>query len=208
MKKRFFSIIIALLAVLLLAGCGGGSGSGSGAPPEDGQAGGTPAQTDTLSGDTAAILVEVVQGADTDLPGTFEDAVTADSAQGLIGLTADEFGKYVSEATVSTAAINAQAFEVALIKATDAGAASEVAALVAKGFDSGKWICVFPEQSLTSTSGSYVLLAVGGKDQTDALAAAFKALAQDNATASNVFYEKPADSGDGGETGGGGLLLG
>ncbi|MDR0876308.1 MAG: DUF4358 domain-containing protein [Clostridiales Family XIII bacterium] len=205
MKKRIFTIIMALLAVFLFAGCGGGSGSGGGAGLDDGLGSGTTAQTDTLSGDTGGIISQLFNDADAEIPATFQDEVTEESAQGLIGLTADEFKKYVAQASVSTAAINAQAFEVALIKAADAGAAGEVAALVAKGFDSGKWICVFPEQSLTSVSGSYVLLAVGGKEQTDALAAAFKSLAQDNATAPNVFYEKPADSGDGG---GGGLLLG
>jgi hypothetical protein len=208
MKKRIFTIILALLAVLLFAGCGGGSGSGGSADLDDGSVGGTPAQTDTLSGDPEDIISQLFNDADAEIPATFQDDVTAESAQGLLGLTADEFKKYVAQASVSTAAINAQAFEVALIKATDAGAAGEAAALVAKGFDSGKWICVFPERSLTSISGSYILLAVGGKEQTDALAAAFKTLAQDNATAPNVFYEKPADSGDGDEAGGGGLLLG
>jgi hypothetical protein len=208
MKKNIFTIILALLAVLLFAGCGGGAGAGSGAGSNDGPSG-APAQTDSLSGGTAAILADVVAGADTSLPGTFEDAVTADSAQGLLGLTAEEFGQYVTEATVSTAAINAQAFEAALIQCTDFAAAADVKNLIAAGFDSGKWICVFPEQSLTSTSGSFVLLAVGGKAETEALAASFKTLADGNATAPDVFYEKPADSGDGGEAGaGGGLILG
>jgi hypothetical protein len=204
MKKKFFTIILALLALLIFAGCSEGKSSGSGAGPDEGSAG-TPVQTDTLSGGTETILADLVTGANTDLPKTFEDAVTADSAQGMIGLTADEFAKYVSEATVSTAAINAQAFEVALIKSTDADAASEVQKLVAKGFDSGKWICVFPEQSLTSVSGSYVLLAVGGKAQTEALAASFNTLAAHNATPPDVFYEKPADSEQ--EGGVGGLIL-
>ncbi len=42
--------------------------------------------------------------------------------------------------------------------------------MIINGYDSGKWICVMPEQSLTSVSGSYVLLAVGSKAQTDAIA--------------------------------------
>ncbi|GHU61799.1 hypothetical protein AGMMS49983_02150 [Clostridia bacterium] len=195
---------MALLAVLLFAGCGGGAGAADDAGSNDGSAG-APAQTDTLSGDLEDIISQLFENSDAEIPATFQDAATAESASGQLGLTADEFKKYVTDSSVSTAAINAQAFEVALIKTMDADAAAEVAALVAKGFDSGKWICVFPEQSLTSTSGSYVLLAVGSKEQTDGIAAAFKTLAGDNAT-SAVFYEGPAGGGDGG--GGGGLLLG
>lgn len=119
---------------------------------------------------------------------TQDSAVTAELAQGATGLTAAQFEEYVVTAAESAAVISAQAQTTVVLQCKDAAAASQVKTRIAAEFDSGKWICVFPEQSLVMEAGSYVMLAAGTKDSTDALAAAFGELAQGQASAPYIFY--------------------
>ncbi|MDR3208196.1 MAG: DUF4358 domain-containing protein, partial [Oscillospiraceae bacterium] len=123
----------------------------------------------------------------TKLPMSFEDAVSADISQGMLGLTASEFGQYVTEAYTSTAAFGSIAHEVALIRCKDAAAAVEVKKLVASGFNSLKWICVFPRQSFVVESGSYVLLGAVTNEAAAALQSSFSSALGGSGTP-NVFY--------------------
>ena len=153
---------------------------------------------DTLEGTPQELLAQLKETAAADFGVGFDSAVTAETAQGTLGLTADEFEKHVDSAYESAAAISAVAQSNVLVKCKDAAAAANVKKLTAKGYDSGKWICVYPEQSVVVESGSYVLLAVGTKESTDALVAALKALSKDNMGTPDVFsiYEPDPEAGD------------
>ena len=182
MKKAAIACLIpVLITAMLLAGCGGGSGGSGGAK-------------DTLTGSTEDILNSVVDGAnkllpeDSQLAAAFTDAVTADSAQNALGLSPDDFTKYVSEAYVSTAAIMTFAHQVALMKCKDFSSAAQVKSLVAAGFDSNKWICVWPDKSFVADSGSYVLLVASTSAGADALLESFKTLANNNVGEVNTFF--------------------
>jgi len=215
MKKRIKigAWVTVLLIVALMAGCSGGAGgSGGNGDMPDGtdNSGGS---ADTLTGATDGILSQVIDAAGATLtgndalPGLLTDPITIDNAPGMLGLIPDDFTEYVTEATVAQGAINTFAFQVALVKCNDAESAQTVNEQIKTGFDSGKWICVFPEQSLTVVSGSYVLLAVGTKAQTDALASAFASAAGSSASAPEIFYTGETGGGDlggGADIGGGG----
>jgi hypothetical protein len=195
------ALAVLIVFAMLFAGCEEGPENGSGsADPVTGNGDSGETSADTLTEATADLLSRILEdsgatlGEANPVPQTFEDPVTAENAPGMLGILSDDFVGYVTEATVASAAISTFAFEVALVKCGDAESAKMVDTLIKDGFDSGKWICVMPEQSLTSVSGSYILLAVGWKEQTVAIAEAFKAMASGNATAPEVFYE--------GETGG------
>jgi hypothetical protein len=211
MKKksyRYISIVIALLLVIaVFAGCnGGGSGDGGG-----GDGGAAVSQ---LSGPTEEILQTILDEATASIneefaiPATFTDPVTSENAPGMLGMTPDDFVSFVDEATVATAAIATFAFQVAVIKANSVGEVGNIIELVMDGYDSGKWICVFPERSLVMGSGQYVLLAVGTVTQTDALVEAFRNEAGGVAFNPNIFYEGEVGGFDGGEGGGMGLDIG
>lgn len=179
MKRKYFAIIIAVLLIFLLAGCGKGNDSG----------GDTGAEVkDTLSGSVAGILSDVLANADAELPMMFDDAVTTETTQGMLGLTPDQFEQYVLEATASTAAISTFAVQFALVKCNDIQGATEVKSLIAKGFDSAKWICVMPEKSVTVESGSYVLLAAGPADVVDAVLKSFSDAANGNVGSPDIFF--------------------
>jgi hypothetical protein len=188
MKKiTVFAVLFVLFAAVVFSGCGDSGGSG-----DSGGAGGEP--VDTLGGAGPDILESVLADADEalgggQLPQTFGDPVTAETAQGLIGLTPEQFDEYVTEAQALTAALMTSAYEVALIKCKDFEAAATVKDLVAGGFDSAKWICVMPEESFVIDSGSYVLLAAVGTTAGDAIIESFTAAAEGNVGEVNVFFE-------------------
>ena len=132
-----------------------------------------------------------------DLGMTMDSEVTAENAQHVLGLTEAQFAENVESAYEAAAAISTFAQSNVLVKCKSAAAAAEVKKSIAAGFDSNKWICVFPKQSVVVESGSYVLLAVGEAETTDALVEAFKTLSGGNMGSPDVFFTF-----DGGEGGG------
>lgn len=160
-----------------------GSGNGSSAQTPEPQA---PAET--ISGSAQDVLSTLLESSGADFGMTFEDPVTADSAQGNLGLSASDFNSYVEEAYVSTGAVTTNAHLVAIIKCKDAAAATQVKSLVESGFDSGRWICVAPEQSFVVEAGSYVLLAATGNDGAAKLKSAFSTMGGSAAGTVNQFY--------------------
>ena len=178
MKKLAIFVAIILVATMVF-GCSSSNGTSG---------------SSNLTGSAQEVLTQVKDTADATLTGTdklpmtIDDPVTADTAENMLGLTTDQFSQYVEEAYSSMAAIATFAQQFTVVKCKDAASAAQVKDLIAKGFNSGKWICVSPEESLVVDSGSYVLLAVGNKVQTQALASAFAGLAGSTGTV-NTFYE-------------------
>jgi hypothetical protein len=170
-------LALALCLVLALAGCGGATEA-----------------RDTLTGELPDILATVLSDAGElldeqhQLAQSFEDPVTAENCQGMLGLSPDDFQRLVAEAYSSTAAIITAAHEVTLVRCNDFSAAAEVKQLVSEGFNPAKWICVPPEQCYTVDSGSYVLLVASTDACADAIAEAFRAAADGNVGETDVFY--------------------
>jgi len=169
----------------------------------------TPGAKGTLTGTPEEILAQL-KGT-VDLGMTFDDEITADSAvstpQIALGLTDAQFAALVESAFEAKAAIMTMAQRTAVVKCKDAAAAAQVKKLIAEGFDSNQWICVFPEQSVVVESGSYVLLAVGTAETTDALAEAFKSISDGNTGSPDVFFTFDGEAGGGFGFEGGGLEL-
>ncbi|MDR1069873.1 MAG: DUF4358 domain-containing protein [Gracilibacteraceae bacterium] len=188
--KKIILLAVSLLLLLTFSACGGG-----GTPPAASTPPPAEVPADTLTGETVEILAAVVaaagEAAEAPLPQSFEDQVTAENCQGMLGLTPEQFAEYVTDAYVSNAALTTSAHEVALVKCNDPAAAAEVKALIAEGFDSQKWVCVLPDESSVVDSGSYVLLLATSSDYAEALTAGFTALAADNTGEKIVFYTSP-----------------
>jgi hypothetical protein len=142
---------------------------------------------ETLTGSTEEVLNAVLE-ASGELPAAATAPVTSENSQNALGISPSDFDKYVSEASVSTALIMTSAHEVALVKVKNAGDVATVKNLIASGFDSGKWICVAPGESLVVESGTYILLVASTTANADAIVAAFKTKAGDNVGEVNIFF--------------------
>ncbi|MDR3070837.1 MAG: DUF4358 domain-containing protein [Propionibacteriaceae bacterium] len=160
------------------------------------------ASAEPITGEPETLLVDLLSAADQKLPagGQTPDAenveITAETAQNAIGLTPDQFNQTVASAWQARSLLSVSAETTVLIKAKDASAANEVAKLIASGFDSGQWICVAPERSEVAAAGSFVLLAVGTQEKTQAVFEAFNELAGGKASEPNVFFTSDRQGGD------------
>ena len=153
-----------------------------------------PESGDSLQGTVSEILASVISKADSMLDGenkmpfSFASPVTEENVQGMLGLSSSQMSSYVSEAYVSVAAIGTFAHQVALIKCNDKAVAVTVKSAVASGFDSTKWICVFPEQSFVIDAGSYVLLVATTNLRAEKLREAFITMAGKTGSV-NIFFK-------------------
>ena len=186
--KKLLCIIAAAALLLIFAACNTAPGA-----------------EDTLTGTPEEVLAQLKEASDVELGMTFDNEVTADKAEYVLGLTEAQFAEYVESAYEAAAAISTFAQSNVIVKCKDASAATEVKKLIAKGFNSNKWICVFPEQSVVVESGSYILLAVGTAETTNALVEVFKSLSGGNTGSPDVFFTHDGEAGGDIELGGGDL---
>jgi hypothetical protein len=196
-RMAILALAICLVGALaILPACGsGGSGTGPGTDSGTGSGSGG-GQADVLTGTVPELLTQLHDLAndqlvgDDALPETFDDPVTAENCQGVMGLTPDELSEFVDEAYVQTAAISVDAHGIVLAKCKSPEAAATVAKRIAANYDSGRWICVFPDTSWVVTSGSYVLLASTSSERSMALQRAFSEMTEGSVGEINAFYAK------------------
>ena len=173
--KKILSILAGAALLLAFAACGAAPGG-----------------KDTLAGTPEEILAQLKEDPKVELGMTFDEAIKPDGGisnpKNALGLTDEQFAQYVEAAYEAKAAINTMAQSTSVIKCKSAADAAEVKKRIAAGFDSNKWICVFPEQSVVVESGSYLLLAVGKVDATNAIVEAFKTLSGGNIGTPDVFF--------------------
>lgn len=143
---------------------------------------------DTIEGATSDVIDSVISGSGIDFGALMSSEVTSDNCVDLTGLTAEQFAANIESATASTAMINVNAHLVVVLKAKDAAAATTAKDLIAKGFNSLRWICVTPDKSLVVESGSYILLVASNTEAADGIVKGFKALAGDNIGSVNTFF--------------------
>ena len=181
--KKIICIVFTLVIVFSMSACGGSSGGSSGAQSN-------------LSGTPEEILSQLVkdiESAGVDMPMSLPPTeVTAELSQNTIGLSEADFDKLVYSASYNMAAIGTFAHQIIVIQANDKDAAVEVKKLVSGegGYDSHKWICVFPEKTVAVDSGSYVLLVASYVSVVEAALEAFKEAA--GSTGDVVeFWESP-----------------
>ena len=202
MKKKLSIILcLTLLLSVALMGCNSSAKPVEKAPEDEEVVVTNPPEvepsveeqpSDGLSGSAQEVLEQLLTASDFDF-GMVEDyAVTEENTASMLGLTPEEFSQNVEEAHVSTGALTTSAHLVAVIKCNDSAAANHVKDLVAGGFDSGRWICVFPQESFVVEAGDYVLLVASREEGAAALKDAFDTMAGESVGNVNVFFSAGA----------------
>ncbi len=172
MKKSIHVVSLMVLAItFLLVGCQNQK-----------------AKEDQFTGSAQEVHAEIMKESGLELGMTFDDPVTEETCTSYLGLTAEEFNEFVTDAFASNAAMTTTPHLTAVIKCKDFNAAVKVKELIATGFDSGRWICVMPDESFVVESGSYVFLVSTIKDNVEPLKKGFTTAAKDTAGEFNEFY--------------------
>ena len=165
MKIRKLGIAMLIIALLCSLWACGSSDNSSG-----GSSGGT-----DLTGTPAELLeafLEELKEAGVQMPMLLPIMpVPAAESQYAVGLSEEDFTQYVADSAQSMAAIGTNAHQIVLLQGVDDNAAGEIKSLISSegGYNSQKWICVFPDMTIVVESGPYVLLAAAHRDVVDAL---------------------------------------
>jgi len=189
---RFVSFLIALTMVGMTAACAGGTALVLLA-----------GESSKLSGSAVEVLTVLVDDLRNDgvqMPMTLPASIiTADVSQNAIGLSAENFDKYVVSASDSLAAIGTSAHQIVLIEAKDASSAEQIKKLLASdgGYDVHKWICVLPEKAVVVESENYVMLAASYSQVVDVAIDCFKAAAGEIGDV-DVLFESANEQVEGG----------
>ena len=179
MKKSLRKISVLLfIFIVLFSGC-----------QSNDQTGGGNQETDVFADTAEETLRQVMEKTDIDVGMTFDEAVTEENCESVLGLTTTEFADYVEEAFSMSAAITTTPHLTAVMKCKDFESAKQVEELTAKGFNSNRWICVVPGESFVIRSGSYVFLASTLADYAEPIKNAFLEAAGETAGEVTVFYE-------------------
>jgi hypothetical protein len=179
-------VILFFVAMLWLSGCNTKENNDT---KENNNAAESTAEKEEVFVDSAQkVLEKVVNNSQIEVGMTFSEAVTAENSTSLLGLSQEDFNTYVDEAYTSVAALTTHAHLTAVVKCKDADGAKAVKERIASGFDSGRWICVFPEESFVVESGSYVFLAATQKENAQLLKESFEKAAGNSAGTVAVFY--------------------
>lgn len=186
-----------------------GSESGSSGDNSDGKEPGGDGVGSSLTGTPAEILEKLIEdltAAGVEMPMSIPPMeVQPDMSQNTIGLSEDDFNKYVKDSAYTMAAIGTFPHQIILVQAVDEKAAGEIKKIVTgdNGYDAKKWICVFPERAVAVESGVYLLIVVSKEIVTDAAVEAFRNNAGSIGEA-DTFWEFTGEA----AAGGGGLALG
>ena len=179
-KKKLICLLLTIIIIFSVAACGGnGGGGGSG--------------NSNLTGTALEVLSKLdedLQQTGIEMPMTLPPMeVSPEMSQNDIGLSTADFNRLVTSASSSLAAIGTFAHQIVIIQANNASAATEVKNLISGsgGYDSQKWICVWPEKVIVVESGPYVLLAAARADVVDAAVEAFRSEAGNIGTVVTFF---------------------
>ena len=171
--KKMLCIVAAAALLLALTACGTASKT-----------------KDTLTGTPAEVLARVREASRADLAMTIDSEVVAKNAQRVLGLTGAQFTEYVDCAYAALSALTTTAQCNAVVKCKDAAAAVQVKKLIANGYDCDQWTATVPEQCIAVESGSYVMLAVGTAEATEAFARALENISGGNIGEPDVFFQE------------------
>ena len=149
---------------------------------------------DALLEKLVADTTDIVKAADGFMYISFISDVTPELMQNAAGISEADYNAYLVAVASSMAGIGSQAHQIILYQAKSAEAALEVKKIVAgkvngkDGYDSMKWICAWPEQSVVVESGEYVLLVASRVDIAEAAVSVFLQMGG-NIGEPDIFYE-------------------
>ena len=196
-------MILTLLAGVVFAGCSTGSKKPATRLPEP--------EKEVLSGPISKVAGDLTTHADQMLPAQGKlpqlraETLTAATAKKDIGIAENDFTDNVQRAESFLTTQSGMPCQLTVLKCNDTIAAAKIKRSIAAGYNLQKWSPAAPEQCFVAEAGSYVLLFVGTKAQSEALRAGIVTLSSGKAGAPNVFFTgKPggeAGKGEGGEAG-------
>jgi len=148
-------------------------------------------QQETGSSLSADHLKAILDDAKLEIFAGLSEEIKPEMINSMTGLTTEQYLQYCKGNFYSTG-MSAVAHLVVMIECNDADSALAVKDIVAANFDTGRWVCVFPDQSFVVESGNFVFLVSTKSQFIEPLTNAFSAHFDGQIGEINVFQNNIA----------------
>lgn len=110
------------------------------------------------------LINKLVETANLELRMPFTMAIEADRSSEYIGLSKEDFEKYVTDSAVLESMISPSNYSLCLIKINDTSKAEEIKKSIFDNCNPRKWICMGAEYVMVTDCGDCIMLAMAEKD--------------------------------------------
>lgn len=118
-------------------------------------------------------MTTIVTKAEAEVSMPMQEAIPAESSLGFIGLSQEDFNKYVEESVYYESAISPAFQSVCMIKVNDSSKIAELKKSIHANCNPNKWVCTSAEKAVVVDCGNYILLAMSSEDMCNKLVTAF-----------------------------------
>lgn len=119
------------------------------------------------------IMTKIVTKAGAEVRMPMQDVIPSDVCDGFIGLSPEDFNKYVTESVVYESMISPANQSLCIIKVNDSSKINDLKKTILNNCNPTKWICTGAAKAVVVDSGDYILLAMSSEDLCTKLVNAF-----------------------------------
>lgn len=118
-------------------------------------------------------MTNIVTKAGAEVMMPMQDAIPAESSLGFIGLSEEDFNKYVTESVVYESMISPAFQSICIVKVNDTSKIADLKKSILDNSNPRKWICSSAEKVVVVDCGEYIMLAMSTEDLCGKLVTAF-----------------------------------
>lgn len=131
-----------------------------------------PDNTNAISSISDA-MTNIVKKAGAEVRMPMQEAITAESSSGFIGLSTEDFNAYVEDSVLYESMISPAYQSICMIKVNDSSKVESLKKSILDNCNPRKWVCTGADKAVVVNSGNYIMLAMSTEDLCDKLVTAF-----------------------------------
>ena len=118
-------------------------------------------------------LTNMVTKAEAMVAMPMQDAIPAESSLGFIGLSEEDFNKYVTESVVYESMISPAFQSICIVRVNDTSKIADLKKSILENANPRKWLCTSAEKAVVVDCGEYIMLAMSTEEICGKLVTAF-----------------------------------
>lgn len=133
----------------------------------------TPEQKPVETISATDLMTKLMETAQVAVRMPMQEAIPAEVSSTFIGLSTEDFNKYVSDSVVYEPMISPANQSFCIIKVNDVAKVDELRQTIFDNCNPRKWVCMSAERVVVLSSGNYIMLAMANSSDCDALIPVF-----------------------------------
>ena len=133
----------------------------------------TPEQKPVETISATDLMTKLMETAQVAVRMPMQEAIPAEVSSTFIGLSTEDFNKYVSDSVVYEPMISPANQSFCIIRVNDSAKVDELRQTIFDNCNPRKWVCMSAERVVVLSSGNYIMLAMANSSDCDALIPVF-----------------------------------